>query len=187
MQLPQRYTGPAIVLHWLIAAMILVNLVLGQFADSLPDSWVRPVVDTHKSIGLTVLGLAILRLLWRLTHPPPAFPPAYRRWERLAAHAAHYALYALIFLVPFTGWLHDSAWKGAAQHPLRIFWVIPWFRIGALQSLPAAEKDHAHALLFQLHQALAYVLVAIFVVHVAGALKHQFLDREPELQRMGVG
>ncbi len=184
MTLPARYTLPAIVLHWVIAVFILANIAIGLLAGDLPDAWQRPFIDTHKSIGLTVLGLAILRLLWRLTHKPPAMPSTYRPWERRAAHAAHWALYALIFAVPFTGWLHDSAWKGGPTHPLKIWWVIPWFRFHSLQALPPAEQDKLHAFYFQIHESLAYLLLAIFVVHVAGALKHQFLDGEPELQRM---
>lgn len=184
MRLASRYTNTAIALHWIVAVAILVNLALGQFADDLPEAWQRPGIDTHKSIGLTVLGLAILRLLWRLTHRPPALPAEYRPWEKWAAHAVHWTLYGLIFLVPFTGWMHDSAWKGAPAHPLKIFWVIPWFRLGAIEHLDPAKKEQLHALYFQVHQSLAYVLAAVFVVHVAGALKHQFFDRSAELQRM---
>ncbi len=181
---PQRYTTPAILLHWAIALLIAANLLLG---------WTFPVhnpprfnIDLHKSFGLTVLGLWVLRVLWRATHTPPPMPP-YAAWERRAAHWTHGLLYALIFLVPFSGWLHDSAWNGAASHPLKLYWVIPWFRIGALQNLDPASKDYWHGILFQVHSALAYVLTAAFALHVAGALKHQFLERKPELQRMWPG
>jgi cytochrome b561 len=179
-----RYTGPAIILHWVVAALMIGNVVLVWSTDLVPDSSIRPMIDTHKSIGLTVLGLAILRLLWRLTHTPPPLPAGYAAWEHKAAHAAHWVLYFLIFALPLSGWMHDSAWKGAPEHPLNIFWVIPWFRIGALANLDPATKEQMHTLLFQVHSSLAYVLYAMVVVHVAGALKHQFLDRSPELQRM---
>jgi len=179
-----RYTKLAIVFHWLVAAFIIVNVVLVWVVDSLPDADQRPVINLHKSIGITVLGLAIMRLLWRLANPPPAMPATYAPWERRAAHGAHWVLYALIFLLPLTGWIHDSAWKGAPQHPLNLYGVVPWFRIGFIQDQDPATKEQIHALFSQIHTSLAYVLYAMVAVHVAGALKHQFLDREPELQRM---
>jgi cytochrome b561 len=187
MTLPEKYTRPAMLLHWLVAVLIIFNVLMIWTVDYLPKSAERPAVDLHKSIGITVLGLVILRVLWRLTHRPPPLPAAYPKWERLAAHSAHAALYVLIFLQPLTGWIHDSAWKGAPEHPLNLFWVIPWFRIGAVQNLDPATKEQMHALFGQLHTSFAYVLIAVFVVHVAGALKHQFLDKEPELQRMWPG
>ena len=70
----QRYSGVAIVLHWVIAVLIIANVVLALSVDSLPDGWVRPVIDTHKSIGMTVLGLVLLRILWRISHAPPPLP-----------------------------------------------------------------------------------------------------------------
>ncbi len=127
----QRYTRTAMVLHWVVAVLIVGNVVLGLAADSLPEDWIRSAVDTHKSIGITVLGLAVLRLLWRFAHRPPPMPDSYARSERLGAHAAHVALYVLIFALPISGWMHDSAWNGGATHPVFLYGVIPWFRIGA--------------------------------------------------------
>lgn len=181
--MPARYTKTAIILHWLIAALMIANVLLAWSFDEISKSSVGAFKATHKSIGLTVLGLAVLRLLWRLTHQPPEMPP-YAAWERKSAHAAHWALYAIIFLLPLSGWLYDSAWKGGAAHPLRLFFVVPWFRFGFLQQLDPATKEQWHTLLGQVHFAFAYVLYALFAIHVAGALKHQFLERAPELQRM---
>lgn len=87
-----RYTRPAIILHWLVAVLMAVNIALILLVEQFPDDWVRPVIDTHKSIGITVLGLVLLRILWRLSHRPPAMPPSYGRLERFGAHAAHAAL-----------------------------------------------------------------------------------------------
>ena len=95
-----RYTRTAIVLHWLIAILILVNVALGWFGEDLPEAWVRPAIDTHKSIGITVLGLALMRLLWRFTHPAPPLPASYPRWEKVGAHLAHALLYVLILAIP---------------------------------------------------------------------------------------
>ena len=180
----RRYTGVAIVLHWLVAVLIGLNLVLVWFADKWPPGWVRPAIDLHKSMGITVFGLVLLRLLWRAGHRPPPLPPAYPPLERRAAHLAHAALYAVILGLPFSGWLHDSAWKDAAAHPLKLFWLAPFPHLPALADLPPGPKEHAHAVWFAVHTWLAYALYALFGLHVGAALKHQWLDHEPELQRM---
>ena len=182
--LPARYTVPAIVFHWVIAAGIIANVLIMWVLDALPDASQRPMVNLHKSIGLTVLGLAIMRLLWRATHTPPPLPQGTKLLERRAAHTAHVLLYLLIFALPLTGWIHDSAWKDAAKHPLNLFGVIPWFRIGAIQHLDPAAKEQVHSLFSQLHTSCAYLLYALFAAHVAGALKHQYLDHRPSLRRM---
>ena len=170
--------------HWIIALLITVNVTLALSADYLPDDWVRPVIDTHKSIGITVLGLAVLRLLWRATHRPPPLPLAYPRWERLVAHLAHAALYLLIFALTLSGWLHDSAWKDAASHPMTLFGLVPWPRVGWVMHAEPAFREALHDRFGALHTWAGYVLYGLFALHVLGALKHQWLDRQPELQRM---
>lgn len=184
MSLIQRYTRTAMAFHWIIALLITVNVTLALSADYLPDDWVRPVIDTHKSIGITVLGLAVLRLLWRATHRPPPLPLAYPRWERLVAHLAHAALYLLIFALPLSGWLHDSAWKDAASHPMTLFGLVPWPRVGWVMHAEPAFRETLHDRFGALHTWAGYVLYGLFALHVLGALKHQWLDRQPELQRM---
>jgi cytochrome b561 len=184
MSLPLRYTRLAMVLHWLVAVLIVANVALGLTAELYPETWVRPAIDLHKSIGITVLGLALMRVLWRLTHAPPPMPARYGRLERRGAHAAHLALYGLILALPLSGWVHDSAFAQAAQHPLRLYGLVPWPRIGFIQAMDLEAKQRLHAQWFSIHVALAYALYALFALHVAGALKHQLWDREPELRRM---
>ena len=181
-----RYTRVAAILHWLVAVLIIVNVALGLGADAFPDGLIRPVIDLHKSIGLTVLGLVLLRILWRLSHPPPPLPASYRPLERKGAHVAHLVLYALILVLPVSGWLHDSAFKDAAAHPLKLFWVIPWFRIGAVADLNPAAKEQAHTIFYALHVWSGYALYGLVALHIAGALKHEWLDRQSELARMAV-
>ena len=182
--LVHRYTRTAMVLHWLVAALIAVNIALIWSVDLLPDDAVRPVIDTHKSVGITVLGLVILRLLWRAAHRPPALPASYAAWEKYGAHAAHIALYVLILALPLSGWMHDSAWKDAAQFPMQLFYLLPWPRIGAIANLDPEVKEAFHDLSGHVHVWLSYALYGMFFLHVAGALKHQWLDRQPELARM---
>ena len=184
MTVANRYTRTAMVLHWVVAALIIGNVLLIWVVDWFPDDIVRPVIDTHKSIGITVLGLGLLRILWRLAHRPPAMPASYPRLERMGAHAAHVLLYALILALPLSGWIHDSAFKDAAANPLRLFGLVPWPRIGPIMALDPVTKEHVHSVWFQVHGTLAYMLYGLLALHVLGALKHQFIDKEPEFRRM---
>ena len=179
-----RYSRPAIWLHWIVAILMAINVGLALYVDYAPEDWARPIIDAHKSVGLTVLGLAVLRLSWRLSHAPPPLPAGHARWERAAAHAAHGLLYALIFALPLTGWAHDSAWKAAPSHPLRWFGLFDVPRIGWLVSQPEDQKDYWHDLFGLAHTAAGYALYLMVGLHILGALKHQFIDRQPELQRM---
>ncbi|HTJ95664.1 MAG TPA: cytochrome b [Pararobbsia sp.] len=179
-----RYTRTAMALHWLIAIGIIVNIALALISESLPDDWVRPVIDTHKSIGITVLGLAILRLLWRATHRPPPLPAEFPAWEHKSAHLVHILLYVLIFAMPLSGWMHDSAWVAAATHPMSLFNVIPFPRLGFIMNLPPALKEHLHTLFGTIHTSLAYVIYVLVGLHVAGALKHEWIDRKSVIRRM---
>jgi cytochrome b561 len=179
-----RYTRVAIVLHWLVAALIAANLVLVWFVDDWPKDWTRPVIDLHKSFGITVLGLVLLRLLWRIGHKPPPLPAAYPAWERRASTIAHGVLYLLILAIPISGWMHDSAWKDGPTHPVKLFWLIPWPRIPMIANTAQPMKEHLHDIFFAAHTWFAYVLYGLFGLHVAAALKHQWIDRQPEIQRM---
>jgi cytochrome b561 len=180
---PGRYTRVAMLLHWLVAVLIIANVALIWTVNLLPDAAVRPAIDTHKSIGITVLGLAIMRLLWRVGHKPPPLP-TYPKWERAAAHVAHLALYVLIFAMPLSGWLHDSAWNGAATHPMYWFGLFEWPRLPFFNALHPARRDVVHDQWGAIHAWCSYILYALVAAHIAGALKHQWLDRHPELQRM---
>lgn len=180
----KRYTQAAIWFHWLVAIGILVNIALAWTWPNVADEQVRPLIDTHKSIGITVLGLAILRLVWRLTHQPPALPSKYQLWEIRASHWTHWALYLLIFLMPITGWLHDSAWKDAATHPMYIFGLFEWPRIGLIMNMDPVTKEHLHDIFGEAHEIGAKAVYVLFTLHFLGALKHQFLDNTRELQRM---
>jgi len=179
-----RYNRLAIVFHWLVAALIIGNVLLAWIWPVVADERVRPLIDTHKSIGITVLGLAIMRLLWRLTHRPPAYPAGYKRWERLLSHLVHGFLYVLIFALPLTGWIMDSAWKDASTHPMYWFGLFEWPRIAWFQQLAPEAQDHMHALFGSAHEIAAKALYVLFALHVGGALKHQFVDGDAELQRM---
>jgi cytochrome b561 len=180
----RRYTGFAVALHWLIAIAIIANVALAWIWPHLADAAVRPAIDTHKSIGITVLGLAIMRLLWRLTHEPPALPATYHRWEIAASRVTHTLLYLLIFAMPLTGWIMDSGWKDAATHPMFFFSMFEWPRIGFIMRMPPSAREHIHTWFGAAHVWGSYLLYGLFALHVGAALKHQWRDRESELQRM---
>jgi len=181
---PPRYTVPAIIAHWLIAMLMIVNLGLGLIAEDLPDAQIRLAIDTHKSIGITVLGLVLLRVLWRLSHRPPPFSGTMANWERGLAHVTHFGLYVFMVWMPITGWLHDSAWKAAAEKPMFWFGLFEWPRIGLVMARPAAEKEVLHELFGAMHEIGGYGLIALLLLHIAGALKHQFVDHDAGLRRM---
>jgi cytochrome b561 len=179
-----RYTRTAMAFHWLIALLILCNVLLAWSFDIVPNGWGRPAVDLHKSIGVTVLGLAVLRLIWRSTHRPPALPRSFPKLERAAAHVVHIGLYLLILAIPLSGWMHDSAWRDAAAFPMHWFGLFEWPRIGFIMHLDPNLKETLHGLFGRIHTWLAYVLYGLFLLHVGGALKHEWWDRESVLRRM---
>src|SRR5690349_3724964 len=120
-----RYSRVAIWLHWILAALILVNLALGF----LHEDFARPVrsamMGWHKSIGLTVIVLTLVRILWRFSHRPPPFDPAMKRWEVAAARLVHGLFYFLLLAIPLSGWLIVSS--GAKVNPTSFYWL---FNIG---------------------------------------------------------
>jgi cytochrome b561 len=184
MSLPERYTRTAIVLHWFIAALIIINFAFGQFKEAFGEENIRFMIDAHKSTGISILGLVIMRLLWRLTHRPPALPNGFKPWEKRASHAVHWLLYGLMFALPLSGWMHDSAWKAAPEIKMYWFGLFEWPRIGWIMELEPMIKEQWHGVLGAAHDIMSKILLLLFLLHVGGALKHQWIDKHPELQRM---
>jgi len=171
-----RYSLPAIVLHWLMAVGLLGAIAMGWYVSELPMGLQRlKLINWHKWFGITLLLLFLVRLAWRVYRrpPPPAAMPA---WQAKAAAAAHGLLYVLMALVPLLGWSYSSA----AGFP------VVWFGVLPLPDLIGADKELA-GVLKGLHKIAAWSLLALILLHVAGALKHQFVDRDRLLARMGLG
>lgn len=179
-----RYTGVAILLHWVSALLIFINLVLMGSIDVWPQSGARPMINVHKSIGITVLGLVLVRVFWRLTHRPPPFAAHYRRYESWAARFVHRTFYVVMLALPLTGWMRASAWEGAATHPMRLFGIVGWPHIGAIVDLPPAFREQLHGQLGTAHASAGYALYVLLILHIGAVLKHHWLDRHPEMQRM---
>lgn len=179
-----KYSKTAIYLHWIIAILMIVNVILGWTAELLPEANIRFAIDTHKSIGISVLGLVLMRLLWRFSHQPPPLPQSFQGWELKLAKLGHIGLYVLMLAIPITGWLHDSAWKDAASHPMQLFYTISWPRIAYIEHLQPAFKEVLHAAFGAVHEWLGLLLVALFILHIAAVFKHSWLDKQPVIDRM---
>lgn len=173
-----RYTLTAIALHWLLGLALLGMIAMGWYMADLPFSPQRlKLYNWHKWAGITILALSVARLLWRVTHKPPALPEAIESamppWQMVAYHATHHALYALFFIVPLLGWAYSSA----AGFPIVVFGVLP------LPDLLTADKALAEAIK-PWHGYAAFLLLALVAAHVGAAIKHQFIDRDGLINRM---
>lgn len=175
--LPTGWNPVARGLHWLMAALILAQGVVGWVGHEMSRSPVKvEVLTAHKSLGITLLMLVALRLLWRWAHPAPPSPAGSNPWEVRAARLSHALLYLLMIALPLSGWLSAST----SIVPWKLWWIMPWPAI--------AEPDQAlHEFAEELHELLVKVLVAVLIVHVAAALQHHFLRRNDVLLRMWRG
>lgn len=192
-----RYTKTAVILHWLIAISILTMFALGWFMADLPKEVPKQSVfdmfdlgiytwntaeaisprsfyfNLHKSIGVTVIGLILLRILWRVTHKPPALLTSYKVWERKMAAGAHHLLYLLMVALPVSGLIMAIYSK----------YGVKWFGlpfIGGLDNNPMRE------IYKEAHELIGIVLLVILALHVLGALKHKFVDKDDTMKRMSL-
>jgi cytochrome b561 len=171
---PTVYGSVAQIFHWLIAALIVTQFTLAYLADDLPlGAHKLALLARHKSFGMTVLMLAVLRLLWRLNNPPPPLPSGMTPLERTLARATHIAFYVLLFAMPLTGWLMSSAKN----------YSVSWFGVFTWPNL-IAKNETAFDLLRSTHHILSYALFAIAVLHILAALKHHFWNKDTVLLRM---
>ena len=177
-----RYTGVAIALHWLIAALILLNLYLGWRMGFEKGMAQFATFQLHKSVGITVLAFSLIRLAWRLSHRPPPYPRDQAHWERVTASAVHWTFYGLMIGMPLTGWVIVSA--SPLNIPTLLFRTIPLPHIGLVHDLSMATRKAIEGNVAQVHVVLAYGFAALIALHVAAALKHQFVDHDAELSRM---
>jgi len=189
-----RYSAVAIVLHWTIALGILLMVPLGWWmSDAVTDpsqaARVFQAYQLHKSIGLSILVLSMLRLLWRLTHRFPELPQHMPMWEKAAARASHILLYGLILLMPLTGWLYVSAgWNAAMNLPFPAptiwFGLFQWPHLPGLAEASDATRARTAGAAITVHAWLAWGAVALVALHAAAALKHHLFDRDDVLARM---
>jgi cytochrome b561 len=174
MDRPDRYTRTAIALHWLVGIALLAQMAFGWMLTEIPRQ--TPArgfyVNLHKSTGLTLAALIVLRLLWRLAHRPPPLPPGIERWQCRAALATHRMLYALMLLMPLSGYVASNF----SRHGLRYFGhaLAPWG-----PDLPAVYQ-----VLNGVHVVSAWLLAALIALHVAAALQHAWIGRDDVVSRI---
>ena len=172
----ERYDAVARLLHWLVAGMIVLQFVLAKMAEAADEdgSKFRQLVllANHKSVGITILAVAALRLGWRFFRPPPP-PLPMAQWQRMAAGFSHGAFYALMFIMPMTGWLMSSAANIS----------VSWFNLFQLPDFVGPD-DGLEGLFEGVHETLAKVLFILALVHVGAALKHTFINRDGALRRI---
>ena len=161
--------------HWIIGLLIIGMLAMGLIMTRLSDQVLRrELYNIHKSLGLTILGLIILRILWRAINRAPKYPDSIPLWEQKVAHLAHALLYILMIAMPLSGWIMSTA----SGHPIS-FWGL--FQFG----LPGIEANRNVTKLFnQIHEYIGYTLIVVIVIHVLSALKHHFLGKNKVLRRM---
>lgn len=169
-----HYTRTAVGLHWLVAGLIFSALFMGWTMTAMPVSPQKlKVYNWHKWVGVTVLALAVLRLLWRLGHRPPPLPASIPAWQRNAAHAGHALLYLLMFAMPLTGWIYSNL----TGYPVVYLGKIP------LPDLAERNRELAD-IWVNVHATLGIVLATVVAGHVLAALHHQFILRDGTLLRM---
>jgi len=170
----QRYGAVAQVFHWIIVVLIITQFFLAIKADGLPLGPAKiAVLAQHKSVGMTIFALAVLRLVWRLINPIPPMPAATPRWQSIGAHLSHFALYALIMITPLFGWIMSSA---------RNF-PVSWFGVFTFPDLVKPNRA-VYDFFHEAHEVLAFTLAGIAILHVAAALKHHLINRDDVLRRM---
>ncbi|HEX4585768.1 MAG TPA: cytochrome b [Burkholderiaceae bacterium] len=171
-----RYSPVAIGLHWFLAAVISVGFVIGLLMAGEPPTPARVRwIAYHKWIGLTILLLSAFRLLWRLSHRPPALPGSMAPWQRRVESWVHRLMYLFFFIIPLVGWAYSSA----------LGYHVVYLGLIRLPDLAPKDKQLADVLL-EVHATLAWTLATLVGLHVAAALKHHFIDRDGLLSRMGL-
>lgn len=190
-----KYTNVAIALHWLIGIAILFMFVLGWFMTELPKETPKTTsfdifnlglitwgveeeqsqrsfyFNLHKSVGLSLLMLIVLRMYWRFTHRPPAFLNSMKLWEKRLAKATHHSLYLLMFLIPLSGIIMSAGSK----------YGIKWFGI---KVIPGFDNKAIRELFYEFHEIFGLLLLLILILHILGAVKHSIVDKDGTLRRM---
>lgn len=171
-----RYTTTAVVLHWTIAALVLLTIPLGLYGATVESDAAQQITNAHKLLGIVVLALTLVRIGWRLSHRPPALPATMAPTLRTLAGATHVMFYILLLALPLSGWWMTSAFPG--RHPIGFEGVleVPFLPV----ELSMASASAAHGL----HENLGFIAIALIVLHVTATLKHHFVDRDDILGRM---
>lgn len=171
------YDATAKMLHWLIAGLVIVQFILAKMADLAGDvdNTVRELalLANHRSVGITILALIVVRLVWRIKNAPPALPATMPQWQVTASHASHWSLYVLLFAMPISGWLMSSA---STQSVI-------WFNLFQLPDF-VAQNPELEDTFEEIHEFIGKLLILVATIHIMAALKHAFINKDGVLQRM---
>jgi cytochrome b561 len=169
-----RYSTVSLWLHWGIAALVVTQILLIMAGDAVEGDGARAFRDAHKSVGLSLLVLTLVRIGWRATNPAPALPDTMKTWEKLLARTTHVGFYVALIVLPLSGWLASSA---AGRD-------IAWFGLFNWPLLPIGGGREMAGQFMDIHRAVVKGLYLLLALHVIGALKHHFIDRDGVLRRM---
>ena len=169
-----RYSAVARWLHWLIAILVIWNVVSGLGHEALPREQRAIVMGLHISSGVTILVLSVLRLAWRLGHKPPPLPAGMTRWQVGLAHGTHWAFYAFMILLPVSGWIMVSS----APFPIKWFGLLTVPKLAVERGTPLAEAAGEG------HEIMGLIMALLVLLHIGAALWHQFKLRDNLLARM---
>lgn len=176
-----RYGMVAITLHWLIALAVIGLFILGKIMTDMKPSLTQfELYQLHKSFGISVLVLTVLRLAWRLANPRPSLPPGMPGWQRFAAKGTHWAFYGFLLASPLLGWALVSA--SSLNIPTVIFGLVPLPHLDFISASP--DKQALEGLFEELHEISANGMALLFAVHVGAALYHHLRLRDSVLLKM---
>lgn len=170
----RRYSTGAMIFHWLIAILVIMNWRIAEAAEHLQGAEKAAVFGYHKAWGMLILALTVGRLLWRWTHPVPPLPSDLRAWERTLARGVHIIFYILLIGLPIGGWL-ASSYGGRP---------IDFFGMFVIPALPVGENRELSKSIFEAHHTGGELFLYLIALHVLGALKHTFFDKNGGIFRM---
>lgn len=171
----RKYSGLAMLLHWTIAALVLVQWEISEAAEEASSKAAQgEIMANHFAIGMLIFALVVVRLIWRQVSPPPQMNEAHAAWERTTARIVHFAFYALLLVMPIAGWVALSSFGER----------INVFGLFTLPVLPVGIDEARGKAIFDLHAVAGVTLIVLGLVHGLAALKHQFLDKDGTLAKM---
>lgn len=170
----EGYSAGSKWLHWIVAVLVLMMLSFGFFLDDVPEQFQGTAYMMHKSIGLTIFFLMIVRLFWILYTGKPDLPFSVPRWERILSKFVQMSMYVFLFAMPLAGWVMSVA----NDRVPTFFGLFPM----PLYGIPV-DKELGEWMAGA-HEIIAYILIVLIALHIAGALKHQFIDKDKVMRRM---
>ena len=173
---PARYSTGAMFFHWAIAALVALNFALAWAAEGLPPADRGALMGNHFAVGLTVLALTLLRIVWKMIAPASPLVESLKTWEAALAKVTHGLLVLITLALPLAGWIMVSAHSGGQP--------ISYFGLFDLPGLPLAKSKPTSELFSELHEVFAFLTLALFALHVAGAVKHMVIDRDGTMRRI---